>query len=399
MGLTGFRDVEAGAAKVALLLLSVCASALPCASQSAPQGPDLPFQPLGLNDLISVTVYGSPEFTRTVRVSAGGTIRLPLVEHPIRAAGMLPSDLEVDIAGALRKGELMVDPIVSVTVAEYISQVTLVGALKNPGTIQAIGELRLLDAIARAGGLPEDAGAEILVRTRESGDTTKEKRILVKSLMDRQDDESNLKLHGGEEIRVPRAPRILIMGKVRKPGALVLMARLMYEDAIYSLCSTVMLTPAGRRLRSLVVTSALPGEGKTLTACHLAVANARRRRALLMDCDFRLPGVDLNCGRKVLPKILAEAKEEYDLVVIDAPPILRLSDPLELAAVADGALVLAVAGQTHRKLVFDCVEVLRQLGVCHLGLALNKASPDDPDQAYYNKYTRYYRRYLGGKPA
>jgi succinoglycan biosynthesis transport protein ExoP len=224
------------------------------------------------------------------------------------------------------------------------------------------------------------------------------------------------------------------------------MGRLMYEEAIYSLCSTVMLTPSDRKLRSLVVTSALPGEGKTLTACHLAVANARRRRrTLLMDCDFRLPGVDLNCGLhaergleevlegkakwrdirrtaaglpeldilpvrqskpelvpligRVLPAIIAEAKEEYDLIVIDSPPILRLSDPLELAALVDGVLLLAVAGQTNRKLVFDCVGVLRQLGVRHLGLVLNKVSPDDPDQAYYNKYTRYYRRYLGGKSA
>ena len=135
----------------------------------------------------------------------------------------MPADLEIDIADALRKGELVVDPIVSVTVAEYMSrQVTLVGALKNPGTIQAMAGLRLLDAIARAGGLAEDAGAEILVRTRESADTSQEKRILVKSLIDRQDDRANLELHGGEEIRVPRAPRILIMGSVRKQGALVL---------------------------------------------------------------------------------------------------------------------------------------------------------------------------------
>jgi protein involved in polysaccharide export with SLBB domain len=73
----------------------------------------------------------------------------------------------------------------------------------------------LLDALARAEGLTTDAGAEILL-TRESGLI---ERIQVKRLMKDADPAVNFTLHGGEEIRVPEAGKIFVVGNVRKPGA------------------------------------------------------------------------------------------------------------------------------------------------------------------------------------
>src|SRR6185503_10176879 len=111
---------------------------------------NLPVQRLGPNDLISVNVLGVPELTRIVRINGEGLIRLPLLEQPIQAAGNFPVGLETSIAAALRQGELVVDPVVSVTVAEYVSRpVTVAGAVRNPNTIQAMGGLRLLEAITR----------------------------------------------------------------------------------------------------------------------------------------------------------------------------------------------------------------------------------------------------------
>ena len=189
---------------------------------SVPSG-NLPVQRLGPNDLISVSVLGVPELTRIVRINGEGLIRLPLLTQPILAAGSLPAGLEAAIAAALRRDELVVDPVVSVTVAEYVSRpVTVAGAVRNPNTIQAMGGLRLLDALTRAGGLADDAGAEILVRNRAPDGVENVHRILVRNLMERPGDDFNLALNGGEEIRVPRAPRIFIMGNVRKPGTIAL---------------------------------------------------------------------------------------------------------------------------------------------------------------------------------
>lgn len=201
-----------------LLLLLACR---PSVGQNLAGG-NLPLQPLGPNDLVSVAVLGVPELSRSVRIAEDGSLRLPLLPQPIPAAGKLPQQLESDIAAALRQNELVVEPVVSVTVAEYVSRpVTVAGAVRNPTTMQSMPGMRLLEAISRAGGLSEDAGAEILLNNRSDANHP-EHRILVKELMARQDEGSNPVLRGGDEIRIPRAPRIFIMGNVRKPGAILL---------------------------------------------------------------------------------------------------------------------------------------------------------------------------------
>ena len=125
---------------------------------------NLPTQPVGPDDLLALSVYDSPELTRTVRVDAGGNIRLPMLKDPIQVQGMVPSQLESAIAKALTKGKVLVDPIVTVTIVEYQSRpVNVVGAVKNPLVFQATRPIPLLDAIARAGGMREDAGSDIVV--------------------------------------------------------------------------------------------------------------------------------------------------------------------------------------------------------------------------------------------
>jgi polysaccharide export outer membrane protein len=114
-----------------------------------------------------------------------------------------------------------------VSVVEYRSRpISVIGAVKTPLTFQATGTVRLLDALARAGGLSETAGAEILVSSSQSEpgspggkSTTLVLRIPVKGLIAATDPAFNLSLHGGEEIRVPEAGRIYVVGNVKKPGA------------------------------------------------------------------------------------------------------------------------------------------------------------------------------------
>jgi polysaccharide export outer membrane protein len=185
---------------------------------------NLPAQRIGAHDLIAVSVYASPEFTRTVRVGADGLIRLPMLRRRLQAQGLLPADLEATIAEALQAEQLMVDPVVTVTVVEYHSRpISVAGAVRNPITFQAVGNVTLLDALTRAGGLSDDAGPEILVSRAQPGQdgspTVLIQRIPVKGLIDQASPELNLRLSGGEEIRVPEAGKVFVVGNVKKPGA------------------------------------------------------------------------------------------------------------------------------------------------------------------------------------
>jgi polysaccharide export outer membrane protein len=198
-----------------LLSFIAAAQAIPSRMEDAARE-NLPAQKLGADDLVGISVYDAPELTRTVRIEADGTIHLPLLQRGVEAAGALPRQLETGIAAALEQEQILVNPIVKVTVVEYHSRpVAVMGAVRKPVTFQAVGAVTLLDALARAEGLTTDAGAEILL-TRESGLI---ERIQVKRLMKDADPAVNFTLHGGEEIRVPEAGKIFVVGNVRKPGA------------------------------------------------------------------------------------------------------------------------------------------------------------------------------------
>ncbi len=184
---------------------------------------NLPTQPIGVNDLVSISVYRSPELTRTVRVNPGGGLVLPLLTESVKAEGLLPKEVGVAIARALREGGLLVNPIVEVTVAEYASRpISVMGAVNKPLTFQAFGRITLLDALARAEGLSEVASREVLVSLPDvsSGSSSRLlRRISVKKLIDEADPKANLVLRGGEEIRVPPAGHVFVMGNVKRPGS------------------------------------------------------------------------------------------------------------------------------------------------------------------------------------
>ncbi len=184
---------------------------------------NLPAQRIGQDDLISVSVYDRPELTRTVRVAADGTIQLPLLAGPIRATGLMPADLAMSIVAQLIREEILVRPVVSVSVAEYRSRpVSVIGAVHHPLTFQASGTVQLLDAIARAEGLTPEAGNEILVTQRSERGSDVVQRISVKQLVNSADPKLNILLRGGEEIRVPEAGKVYVVGNVKKPGVVTL---------------------------------------------------------------------------------------------------------------------------------------------------------------------------------
>jgi polysaccharide export outer membrane protein len=187
-------------------------------------GSNLPAEKIGPNDLIGLAVHNEPDLTRTVRVGADGDIRLPMLMNHIHAAGLYPDQLETAIAKALTDEEVVMDPIVTVSVVEYRSRpISVSGAVKRPVTFQASGNVTLLDAIAQAEGLADNAGGEILVSKKSSATngnaTMLVKRIPVHGLIDGEDPALNLTLNGGEDIRVPEAGRVFVLGRVKKAGS------------------------------------------------------------------------------------------------------------------------------------------------------------------------------------
>jgi len=181
---------------------------------------NLPQQPIGKEDLLGITVYDSPELTRTVRVNMEGSIRLPMLKTNIKVEGLMPAEVELLIADELKKEQLLVDPFVTVAIAEYHSRpISINGAVKTPVIFQAVGTVRLLDALAKSGGLDDKAGGEIII-TRPNGSTGVQstQRIPVKALLDGSDPALNVLLTGGEEIRVPVSGMIVVSGNVKESG-------------------------------------------------------------------------------------------------------------------------------------------------------------------------------------
>jgi len=214
-----------------------------------------------------------------------------------------------------------------------------------------------------------------------------------------------------------------------------------YEEAVRTLRDSILLPNALRRPRSLLMTSATPREGKTTTAVHLAVVHSQqKRKTLLIDADLRRPGVYHHVGLKneaglsdvvngdvawrdllqspeglpwlsVLPagppsrraadglgetlrSLLAEAATEYDLVICDAPPLLGFAESLQIAALVDGVVVVALAGQTERAAVVSVFSNLKRLKASVLGLVLNEVRADMSERYYYyGYYGKYYSRY------
>lgn len=116
---------------------------------------------IGAQDLLEVSVFEAPELNRSLRVSAGGEISMPLV-GPVQAAGMTARELEKILDARFSK--FIKDPQVGVYVRAIQSHpISVLGAVKNPGTFQLQAPMTLLQVLSKAGGLADDAGDEVLI--------------------------------------------------------------------------------------------------------------------------------------------------------------------------------------------------------------------------------------------
>src|SRR3984885_14532669 len=185
--------------------------------------------PVGAGDLIHIDVFDVPELSRDVRVSNSGNIALPLVHDRIHVAGVTPYQLEQTIQEKLIETGLVSHPQVSVFVKEQTSQpVTILGAVAHPMTMQLLRPTNLLEALANAGGIADNAGTVILVTRKtqqefvkpvaetsggsNSDSGVKTIRIQLQDLLDTGNASFNIQIFGGDVIEVPKAGIIYVLG-------------------------------------------------------------------------------------------------------------------------------------------------------------------------------------------
>jgi exopolysaccharide transport family protein len=218
-----------------------------------------------------------------------------------------------------------------------------------------------------------------------------------------------------------------------------------FGEAVRSLRTAALLTSMGAPPKTLLLTSSIPGEGKTSMAMCLARVHARSgRRTLIIDCDVRRPrlheltGVDNEAGlsdvllqqRELNEVVLADERSgayfvtaggpvpdpaallasermrrllkdvatRYDLVILDSPPVLSVSDARVLSQMTDKTVFLVHWGSTRRHDVMMGVKQLVEAGAEMAGLVLSRvdvrkhARYNYRDSGYYydDKYTKYY---------
>ncbi|MFC4531702.1 polysaccharide biosynthesis tyrosine autokinase [Sphaerisporangium dianthi] len=208
------------------------------------------------------------------------------------------------------------------------------------------------------------------------------------------------------------------------------------SEAFRSLRTNLQFISFDRRPKSLVVTSCLPNEGKSSTSANLAITLAHAGwRVILVEGDLRSPriphylGIEGSAGltdvlidraalkdviqtwgrpsMSVLPggpippnpsellgskgmrTVLAELTADYDLVIIDAPPLLPIADAAALAAVCDGTLLVARYGKTRREHVVRAAETLESVNARLLGTILNFAPSKGEHKYGYGGYGGY----------
>jgi succinoglycan biosynthesis transport protein ExoP len=209
----------------------------------------------------------------------------------------------------------------------------------------------------------------------------------------------------------------------------------LHTEAFLTLRTNLLFSPSVEKLKTLVVTSATPEEGKTVTSANLAVALAQQGlRILLVDCDLRRPSVakgfggssagdcDLTrvllgegsvwdairpsgvegldilptltippnpselLGGAIMGRLLEEVSERYYMVIVDSSPLLPAADAAVLGARADAVLLVVRAGATQKEAAEQALRQLSTVGARVVGAILN-----DPDSRarHYAGYYRY----------
>jgi len=200
---------------------------------------------LGPGDLLHVGVFDHDELTTDVRVSQSGKITIPLI-GPLAVGGLSAREAEVLVSAQLVAGQYLKKPQVLISVTDFQSQkVSVMGQVAKPGQYVLTKSQKLLDVLAQAGGVMNDAAADdASLMTKDGTKTIIDLRNLFSG-----DPAANVTLHDGDTLFVPRSPQFYIYGEVQHPGVYRLERNMTLPQAI---AAGGGLTPRGT-IRSVTV--------------------------------------------------------------------------------------------------------------------------------------------------
>jgi polysaccharide export outer membrane protein len=175
---------------------------------------------IGPRDLLDIRVFEMPELNDKRRVSEDGTISLPPLAD-LAVAGLTESEVAQKVKAAL-EAKYAQRATVEVTVQDFRSRpITVIGAVKQPGTLAFSGRWTLLEALTASGGVEENHGSVLYVLRRADSGLSDQVAISVDDLLLRADPRLNVPLQANDLINVPAAVEITVycLGAVTRPGA------------------------------------------------------------------------------------------------------------------------------------------------------------------------------------
>jgi polysaccharide export outer membrane protein len=171
-------------------------------------------------DLLSVKVYDTPEMTDSYRVDQGGNITLPLCGK-VSVEDLSLSDAAAHIESALKNGQYLANPQVTVDVEQYAGQyVTVLGEVASPGRVQLIAPTTLGEVLAQAGGVTPLAGGIVKIRHGEGGEATEEDLPFARN--ESTSGTAAATVRPGDFITVTRVGIVYVLGAVNHPGGYVM---------------------------------------------------------------------------------------------------------------------------------------------------------------------------------
>ncbi len=255
---------------------------------------------------------------------------------------------------------------------------------------------------------------------------------------------------GSKSAREGPNPKRLVIASSKEAVELVTQVRPQSQmaESYRALRTSLLLSNLGAPPKVIIVTSALPQEGKTTTSINTAVVLAQKGvRVLLIDADLRRPSIHKTLGMgphsglsnvltgsttleqaisdtTILPNlfvlpagtpppnpaellassnmrdVLNHLREQFDHIVIDTPPSLSVTDAVVLSPRADAVILVIRSGQTTKQALRRARDILMQVNAKVVGVLLNAVDLSSPDYYYYyeyrGKYASYYREDSSG---
>lgn len=206
------------------------------------------------------------------------------------------------------------------------------------------------------------------------------------------------------------------------------------SEAYRTLRTNIQYSSFDKEIKTILVTSTGPGEGKSTTCGNLALTMAQAdKRVLVIDCDLRKPTIHKKfnisnekgvsnfligqtaledvihkysdnlyllpsgtippnpaemLSSKKLKEFLEKVKEEFDCIIIDSPPVMAVTDAQILSTIVDGVLIVAAPGQTEKEGIIKAKEQISKVNGKLLGVVLTKM-PMKKGKGYGNYYYYY----------